>query len=296
MSSGMYGADMAQLRDLARRLQSASDQLNGSRQRIGSGIRIAAWMGPVAVRFRMLWDSEYSRQVQSASDALERISRDVLKQAEQQERASARDGGTRLGGGRPDGTTVGQISLEDFSEAIRALLGVHGLASDGAAYLKALQKIVDAGGTGMNSIDDVLKEFKSLGGVASAIGFLFNGWDLYSAVRDGDTGGQVEAALDTLAGVAGLFIPGAGLAWEGGKLIGTGIYQGVNTFYDSPGGALDQGARFMFGDSASFDTLTPEQHIRLAERYEGLGGFGLSIVDGVAGTTNDFFYWMGTKL
>ncbi|WP_181127342.1 hypothetical protein [Rathayibacter sp. AY1F9] len=52
----------------------------------------------------------------------------------------------------------------------------------------------------------------------------------------------------------------------------------------------------MFGDSASFDTLTPEQHIRLAERYEGLGGFGLSIVDGVAGTTNDFFYWMGTKL
>ncbi|WP_146085140.1 WXG100 family type VII secretion target [Rathayibacter sp. AY1F9] len=184
----MYGADMAQLRDLARRLQSASDQLNGSRQRIGSGIRIAAWMGPVAVRFRMLWDSEYSRQVQSASDALERISRDVLKQAEQQERASARDGGTRLGGGRPDGTTVGQISLEDFSEAIRALLGVHGLASDGAAYLKALQKIVDAGGTGMNSIDDVLKEFKSLGGVASAIGFLFNGWDLYSAVRDGDTG------------------------------------------------------------------------------------------------------------
>lgn len=93
MSSGMYGADVAQLRDLARQLQSASDRLNGARQRIGSGIRIAAWVGPVAVRFRMLWDSEYSRQVQGASDALERIAREILRNADEQERASARDGG-----------------------------------------------------------------------------------------------------------------------------------------------------------------------------------------------------------
>lgn len=50
----------------------------------------------------------------------------------------------------------------------------------------------------------------------------------------------------------------------------------------------------MFGEDARLDTLTPEQHIQLAERYEGIGGFGLSIVDGVAGMTNDFFYAMGT--
>ncbi|WKK70873.1 hypothetical protein Q0F99_14110 [Rathayibacter oskolensis] len=285
---------MAQLRDLARQLQSASDRLNGARQRIGSGIRIAAWVGPVAVRFRMLWDSEYSRQVQGASDALERIARDVLRNADEQERASARDGGAGGLGGGPSGRTAGGgVSVADLYAAIKALLGVQGLVSDSADYLEAIRKI-GPGVSGIKSVDEVLAGFKSLGGVASAVGFLFNAWDFGTAVREGDTGGQVESVLDAAAGVAGLFIPGAGLAWEGGKFIGTELYEGVNTFYDSPGGALSQGARFMFGEDARLDTLTPEQHIQLAERYEGIGGFGLSIVDGVAGMTNDFFYAMGT--
>lgn len=308
MSSGMYGADVAQLRELARGLQSASDQLDGARQRVGGGIRIAAWMGPVAVRFRLMWDSEYSRLVQTAADDLERIAREVLADAEEQERASARDGGAAGlggGGGGSDGTPGVVLSPADLAEAIRTLLGLSGLVSDGGDYVKALQEILEArlskipvgwfAASGLNSVDDVIKHFKSLGGVATVAGFAFNAWDMHTAIQEGDTGGQVEAFLDTGAGIAGLFIPGAGLAWEGGKIIGTGIYEGVNTFYDSPGGALSQGARAMFGDDARLDTLTAEQHAQLAARYDGIGGFGLSILDGALGMTNDFGAWMETR-
>lgn len=138
MSSGMIGADVAQLRELARQLQAASDELNGARRRVGSEIRVAAWIGPVAVRFRLNWDSQYSREVQAASDALETIANALDGHADEQERASAPSGGNSSGGpgggvqrGPFDPSNLLPFPIEDLIEwpprfeKIEDLIGIH---------------------------------------------------------------------------------------------------------------------------------------------------------------------------
>ncbi|WP_127887242.1 WXG100 family type VII secretion target [Rathayibacter festucae] len=278
MSSGMYGADVAQLRDLARRLQSASDQLNGSRQRIGSGIRIAAWVGPVAVRFRMLWDSEYSRQVQGASDALERISRDVLKQAEQQERASARDGGAAgsRGGGNvsvADLVRQGGKALERTREAVLALIAAGATTLDVLRNLQDLEKVMIAG-------DKVLESrflaSPALGKVLLPLGALLSARAVSEAAGKGDVlGAFVEGGAgiaSTGVGIAGASAPAAAAAGWG--VIGLGVIAlkglvDVSIPYTAQAqdAAMAQGIRDRF-PNADRANRTQEQSDYIARRYD----------------------------
>ena len=78
------------------------------------------------------------------------------------------------------------------------------------------------------------------------------------------------------------------MAWWLGTQAGEGMYNGVQTFYDSPTGAVSAGAREMFGAEASLDTLTPEQAESLVDRYEGPTGIVNATRDGVVGTYHDW--------
>ena len=91
--SGIYGADVANLRQLSTQFDQAAERLNANRMTVGNAIQISAWVGPVAVRFRHQWDSEYSRMVQSAAERLRVAARSLRANADDQESTSAPSGG-----------------------------------------------------------------------------------------------------------------------------------------------------------------------------------------------------------
>ena len=104
--AGMYGADVAQLRELAARFDREASALDGNRMTVGNAIQISAWVGPVAVRFRHQWDSQYSRQVGDAAARLRDAAHKLRANAEEQDRASAADGGASVSGTTGGGGSV----------------------------------------------------------------------------------------------------------------------------------------------------------------------------------------------
>jgi uncharacterized protein YukE len=109
----MYGADVAELRALAQAFDRSTESLSGARQRIGSGIRIAAWVGPFAVRFRSMWDNDHSRQVDAAARSLREAAEALRRNADDQDATSRVDG---AGSGRS--TAVGQGGSVSSSASI----------------------------------------------------------------------------------------------------------------------------------------------------------------------------------
>ncbi|MDQ1124718.1 WXG100 family type VII secretion target [Microbacterium trichothecenolyticum] len=96
--SGMYGADVEQLRALARSFDAAANKLDHDRMTVGNAIRINAWVGPVAVRFRAEWDSAHSAKVAGAARRLHAAAQSLRKNADDQERTSQANGANPGGG------------------------------------------------------------------------------------------------------------------------------------------------------------------------------------------------------
>ncbi|QWT24547.1 hypothetical protein KPL76_03920 [Subtercola sp. PAMC28395] len=90
--AGAYGADVAQLRELAQRFDQLGDKLDAARLTVGHQIQISAWVGPVAVRFRHSWDSEYSRNVSAAARLLRNSATNLRTNADEQDQASRASG------------------------------------------------------------------------------------------------------------------------------------------------------------------------------------------------------------
>lgn len=115
--AGKYGADVEQLRQLARQMSSASEQLNRSRLTVGNQIKISAWVGPFAATFKAQWESEHSVRVATVARLLEENAAKLRTNADEQERASAADGGA--GGSsrqKPIGSPSGPGGLADFAD------------------------------------------------------------------------------------------------------------------------------------------------------------------------------------
>lgn len=96
----MYGADIATLRSLATQFDRAADQLDAHRIFLGNAVQQSAWLGPDAERFRGEWRGQYSARVAASARLLRETAATVRKNADEQERASAVDGGVQS---RPSG-------------------------------------------------------------------------------------------------------------------------------------------------------------------------------------------------
>lgn len=112
----MYGADVAQLRLLAAQFDRSADQLERGRLAVGNAIRISAWIGPFATTFRVNWDSEHSLRIATAARMLRENAGRARANADEQERASAVDGGLiagRSGAGSsalpPEGSSAEEV-------------------------------------------------------------------------------------------------------------------------------------------------------------------------------------------
>jgi hypothetical protein len=89
MSNGFNGADVGQLRDLAKAMQMASRNLQAQLNTFNAGVAGAQWPGPDAVRFRADWKSSHSPALRHAVLFLHQAATDLARNANEQESASS---------------------------------------------------------------------------------------------------------------------------------------------------------------------------------------------------------------
>lgn len=198
--STMYGADVAQLRGLARQFDSAASRLDGDRMAVGNAIQISAWVGPGAVRFRAQWESDHSRRLHNAAEILRQAAFALRSNADDQERTSAIDGSG--GAVRPSSA---RPSPELWQEWV-ARFGSHGyLTVPGLfSFLEGLLAARPAEGFPLLGSFDMafaLSKIPHVGSVTSAISALdllfdgeASGWDKVW----GSAGYGVDAASGAL--------------------------------------------------------------------------------------------------
>jgi len=102
---GVYGADVAQLRDAASEFERAAQSLESITTLLAGELARAPWQGADATTFRSDWDTDHSRRLTDAATRLRDASRALRTNADDQEITSSVDGGP--GGGGPSGGTGG---------------------------------------------------------------------------------------------------------------------------------------------------------------------------------------------
>ena len=118
MAGNFYGADVAQLRQLAKDLAGGANRLNALGQQLGSSISSTAWRGHDGERFRSEWTSAHQKLLQSATAGLEEASKALLANADEQEEASTSGGS---GGGSGGGTGGGTGGAQDLTDTLNAM-------------------------------------------------------------------------------------------------------------------------------------------------------------------------------
>lgn len=113
--SGMYGADVAQLRALGETLARGAGTLESMLGQVGSQVVEAPWFGPSGDQFVEEWHTQHASSLRGAIAALEDAGRKAIANADAQERTSNELGGGGSGGGytSPD---PGRGSGADSSE------------------------------------------------------------------------------------------------------------------------------------------------------------------------------------
>ncbi len=89
MAGNFYGADVAQLRQLAKNLANGANQLDQLGQQLGSSIASSPWKGHDGDRFRSDWNSSHAKVLRAAAAGIQQASKALLQNADQQDRASA---------------------------------------------------------------------------------------------------------------------------------------------------------------------------------------------------------------
>ena len=94
-----YGADVSQLRDLAKAVDQAATLLSSRASSLQGQIQSAPWKGLDGERFRQAWAGSHRPTLERVASSLRHNSKLLLQQANEQEKASASSGGAGGGGG-----------------------------------------------------------------------------------------------------------------------------------------------------------------------------------------------------
>ncbi|MGV8907378.1 MAG: hypothetical protein ACOH1Y_00205 [Propionicimonas sp.] len=293
--STMYGADVAQLRALAAQLERHADELDRGRMTVGNAIRISAWVGPFAATFRLQWDSEHSQSIMNAVGRLRESARLARGNADAQERASAVDGSGPANASVPCMPHLTPEREADY-ERLLAALKMGSLTAGTLDDLKDLLAGLEKGSLEYKSFTEWLTKVKGLdaGTILGLVGMGITAKELGEALGENDPAAILDSSLDLAMGAVGLRVPGAGLAYEFGKMMGETGYTTLQQVYDSPGSALDFAARSIWGPDASWENIDQDQRDILMTRYEGMPGILITIGDSVGGAWDDFWRWATT--
>lgn len=275
--AGMYGADVAQLRALAAQFDRAADQLEHGRTAVGSAIRVSAWVGPSATSFRSQWDSEHSVRIAHAARSLRDGAHKLRANAEDQERASAVDGGPIPGLSPAADSSIGQLIPSEFSSG----------------------RILELSGTGllMSDLVNTAAEMRGLSGagvigrVLGPLGLMVETADIVDRANIGDSFGAARhSATAWLTAVAIVVPPFAPMALGFGAL-NTLVDWSIPTTPEQQDATLDKGAEILFGSGVSRADLSPEQADGLTRRYSGIWGPAYMISDTIDATADRIFPW-----
>jgi hypothetical protein len=103
---GFYGADISQLRALAKAMAQHSDKVGALSTELGQLLSRAPWEGRDAAAFRAAWHSEHRPTLQRVAAGLRDQAQELTRNADQQDRASAGAAGS-AGSGKPDSNPPG---------------------------------------------------------------------------------------------------------------------------------------------------------------------------------------------
>lgn len=259
--AGIYGADVAELRSLAKDFQRASQTLQTQGQNLTKIVNgTTAWTGHDAQHFRHDWNGSHRQSLLSAARILEQGSLDLRANADQQEKASdASIGGisASVPGGKSGGSASPGSSLMDWGSSVLGLgLKIRDsieVAKDWKKYLttkKILDFAADVKGLKAFSWAGDFLNFKATGAMSrlGEVGDLIGKWGRFAGpalapfailggikdmsnpehegwrgVGDRIAGGlSVAGGLGSLAMAAGLLTGPVGI----GILVGVGVVAG----------------------------------------------------------------------
>ncbi|HKU35904.1 MAG TPA: WXG100 family type VII secretion target [Paenarthrobacter sp.] len=130
MAGNFYGADIAQLRQLAQDLARSADRLTQLGQQLSGSIAGSPWRGADADRFRHDWNGSHLRALQHAASGILTASQSLRKNAQEQETASNSGGPGGTGGaGAPGGG-----SDQDLTDLLSGMT-----PDERAAYLQSAE-------------------------------------------------------------------------------------------------------------------------------------------------------------
>jgi len=137
VAGNFYGADVAQLRQLAKDLANGASRLDQLGRQLGSTIASSPWKGNDGDRFRSDWNGSHAKVLRAAASGIQQASKALLQNAEQQDRASAGStGGAGTGGSGTGGS--GGSSAPDAAAARELTDKLAGMTpAERAAYLKS---------------------------------------------------------------------------------------------------------------------------------------------------------------
>ncbi len=288
--SDVWGSNPAQLRELAQLCSQGSTTITAASTAIGAAINNPfMWKGSDADRVRQQWNGSMRLHLFAATDALEKVSAELLGHADEQETASDEGGGAGLPGpGVPfapgaDGQG-GQDPDSPFTQAwnsynaIKAVpnmrAGLYDIATllqaggpfDADAF-KALRNSDALSGLFNTSSDlfdgkwhtalglaDGTKAFAAFNGLGKGLGFLGVGLDTYDAIssyQDGRNGDAVYSATKAILGGLSFVPPPVGTA----AMVASGalaLYDNVPFIHDGVNAA---GAAIAHGATAAADAV-----------------------------------------
>lgn len=231
----MWGADLEQLRALAREFDAASQSLDNTVSEVTSMLSSVPWLGPSGDQFRDEWDGHHAPSIRQASTGLAAAKSSIERNADEQEQTSedysGGTGGGPGGGDLPGATGTGTASADGDGNWADWLTGVVGEASWLATVGGVSQLGVDLLARGAYGIWGVADSVPGgLGGAIGAAGKFFAGasiafgaFQLGQGIGSGDYWMAGDGAITAGFGAAGLLVA-AGLVSNpvGWAILGVG--------------------------------------------------------------------------
>ena len=272
----MIGADVGQLRELAKQFHRNADELETIASRLQSTSR-AVWTGPDAGEYFADVETSLSPRLRQTAQALRTAGDAASRNAQDQEQTSATlDGGSSSGFGTstPEmgSTTSGSAGqATDISDGLWNLLGMAGSAIGIPDDVPALLKSGKLWENIFADADSMVPKWLGTAGTVAGVLQGFKGiWDAADDFREGKT-------FDAMYGLAKT---GLGAIPKVGTVVGLAIDAielGIPVTGDQAQKTLDSYAMRTFGTT----DLTPEQQFQVSDRYNGPMGFVSMLTDTV---------------
>lgn len=239
--SGMYGADVAELRSLAQRFDQAASRLESHRSTVTGVLANTLWRGTDASLFRSVWNADHGPRVTAAARSLRDAAQSLQRNADQQEQASAVDqsgvsnpvfaaglSATALLGGGLSLLRIAKPFWDAYDNVhavvttVNSSLGTAFLAAktEGLSMKSSLSTLEHALGFSKSEslfpdglskafrisdkVDGLLSGGRVLGKALGGVGVVFGVMDTIDRVDKGDTWGAIASSTATILGAAAL--------------------------------------------------------------------------------------------